>query len=85
MLLWITHSIYAIFSLIIQKYFIEIFFYLDVTDFNQGPPTPLIYHHGESRKMCTTTYPQSVMQSLNRPQGVRKVCFGENLACFVFL
>ena len=26
MLLWITHSIYAIFSLIIQKYFIEISF-----------------------------------------------------------
>ena len=25
MLLWITHSIYPIFSLIIQKYFIEIF------------------------------------------------------------
>ena len=26
MLLWITHSIYAMFSLIIQQYFIEIFF-----------------------------------------------------------
>ena len=26
MLIWITHSIYAIFSLIMQKYFIEFFF-----------------------------------------------------------
>ena len=49
MLLWITHSIYAIFSLIIQKYFIG-FFYRDVMDFNLVPPTPLIYHRGESRK-----------------------------------
>ena len=32
----------------------------DVTDFSQVPPTPLIYHHGESRKMCRSTKPQGV-------------------------
>ena len=58
MLLWITHSIYAVFSLIIQKYFTKILFYRDVTDVNQVPSTRLIYHHGESRKMCRPTYPQ---------------------------
>ena len=50
------------------------FFYRDVTDFNQVPPTPLICHHGESRKMCRPTYPQGVTQLLNRAK--RKVCQG---------
>ena len=50
---------YAVFSLIIQKHFIE-FFYRNVTDFNQVPPTSLIYHHGEPRKMCRPTYPQGM-------------------------
>ena len=36
------------------------FFYRDATDFNQVPPTPLIYHQGESRKMCRPSYPQGV-------------------------
>ena len=38
MVLWIMYSIYAIFSLIIQKYFIENFSYHDVKDFNQVSP-----------------------------------------------
>ena len=59
MLLWITHSTYATFSLIIQKYFIE-FFYRDVTDFNQVPLNSLTYHHGESQKMYRATYTQGV-------------------------
>ena len=29
-------------------------------DFNQLPPTTLIYHHGESQKMCRPTYAQGV-------------------------
>ena len=65
MLLWIMHSIYAIFFLIIQNTPLN-FFYRDVTDFNQAPPTPIIYHHGESQKMCRPTYPQGVMKLLNR-------------------
>ena len=36
------------------------FYYRDVTDFDQVPPTPLIYHHGESQKMCRPTIPQDV-------------------------
>ena len=59
MVIWITHSKYAIFSLIIQKIFNE-FFYRDVTDFNQVLPAPLIYDHGESQKMCRPSYPQGV-------------------------
>ena len=51
---------YAIFSLIIQKYFIEIFFYHDATGFNQVPPIPLIYHHRKSQKMCRPAYTQGV-------------------------
>ena len=34
-------------------------FYHDVTDFNQVPPTLLIYHHGESRKMCRLITPRA--------------------------
>ena len=60
MLLWIKHSIHAIFSLIIQKYFTETFFYRDVTNIDQVPPIPLIYHHGESLKMRKPTYPEGV-------------------------
>ena len=57
---------HAVFSLIIQKYFIE-FFYSDVTDYHQVPPIPLVYHHGEPRKMCGPTYHHGVMLLLNRP------------------
>ena len=60
MLLSIKHSIHAIFSLIIQKYFTDTFFYRVVADFNQVPPIPLIYHHGESRSMRRPTYPEGV-------------------------
>ena len=56
----LKHDIYATFSLIIQKCFNEFFFYRKVTDFNQVPPILLIYHHGESRKMCRPIYPQGV-------------------------
>ena len=73
MLLWIAYSIYAIFSLIIQKYFIE-FFYRVVTDFNQVRPTPLTYHHGKSRKICRLTYPQGVTYLLNRPLVYHDCC-----------
>lgn len=40
--------------LIMQKYFIEISF--TVTS-RTLPPTHLIYHHGESQKMCRLIYP----------------------------
>ena len=40
MLLWIMHSIHAIFSLIIPKYFIEIFSFFTVTS-----RTLIKYHH----------------------------------------
>ena len=53
MLLWITHSIYAMSSLIIQKYFIEIYFYRDVTDFNQNHPPPNLPSRRITKNMCT--------------------------------
>ena len=40
--------------LIMQKYFIEISF--TVTS-RTLPPTHLVYHHGESQKMCSPIYP----------------------------
>ena len=43
------------FILLVQKAF-----YRDVTEFNQVPPTPAIYYHGEPRKICRPTYPQGV-------------------------
>ena len=43
--------------------------YHDATDSNQAPTTLLIYHHGESRKACRTTYRQCVTELLNSPFG----------------
>ena len=54
MLLWITHSTYALFSLIIQKYSIKFFFTVTSQTLIKyhPPPSPLTYHHGEWRKIC---------------------------------
>ena len=46
MLLWITHSIYAIFSLIMQKYFIELFFTVtSQTLIKYHPPFTITENH----------------------------------------